>query len=99
KEEAAKSTRDKDMLWRVSRARERQKQLDKQAENQKFLDSIGQALKKENEKKAREQYEKERIKAEKELQQNVYSQHNVKTDEQKDKDKALTNLIKNVMSK
>ena len=73
--------------------REAEKQKAEQEEINKLMGAVADNIKTEKEAEAQREFEEQKAKAEKELQKEIYSKHNVKTDEQKKQDGAYKGLL------
>ena len=73
--------------------REAEKQKAEQEEINKLMGAVADNIKTEKEAEAQREFEEQKAKAEKEPQKEIYSKHNVKTDEQKKQDGAYKGLL------
>lgn len=67
-----------------------------QEKKQKFMNAFNEHVQEESERKAQREYEEQKEKAEAELQKEVFSKHNVKTDKEKQHDEALSKMLENL---
>lgn len=70
-----------------------------QEESRKFMKAFNEHIKEDNERKAQQEYEEQKEQAEVELQKEIYSKHNVKTEEEQKRDEGLKGLLTNVLEK
>ncbi len=73
--------------------REAEKQKAEQEEINKLMGAVADSIKTEKEAKAQREFEKQKAKADEELQKEIYSKHNVKTDKQIEEEAAYKNLL------
>src|SRR5690625_4883231 len=81
---------------RIIYEREQKKRKEEQEKMSKFLSEVGESIKAEKEAEAARELQKEKERLEAELQKTIYSTHGVKTDKEKQRDEALSKLLKNL---
>lgn len=77
--------------------REQAKIQAEQEDIQGIMSGLSKELETDKQEQAKREYEKQKAKADAELQEEIYSKHNVKTDEEQARDEALKNTLKDAM--
>lgn len=93
REDVRKSNLDIKVHNHILYERERSKQRAKQEEMEDLFKSTAESITAENEAKAEKEMKKAREKAEAELQKDIHSKHNVKTDKEKSLDDAYSKML------
>ena len=78
---------------RIAYDQEQAKLQAEQEEIQELMNAFSEHIQLENEAKAQKELQKEKEKLEADLQKEIYSKHNVKTDKEKERDEALSSLL------
>ena len=74
--------------------REAEKQKEAQEEVNDLMSKVADSIKTENEAEAQREFNKQKAKADEELQKEIYSKHGVKTDKEEETDQLLGNMLK-----
>lgn len=90
---------DDEVLYRLRAERDREMAIKKQQETQAIFDGIGQAIKKQKENEAKQEFEERKAKAEAELRAELNIKHNVnmQTEEERQRDESLKDMLKNLI--
>lgn len=72
---------------------QQQREEKKNAEDSAFMKKLADNVEEDNQLKAEQEYQEELAKAEKELEKTINQKHNVKTNEEKNIDNALRNML------